>query len=211
MGGLLAAPASPGSDADSAPLLVSLFAYANAPLPDLLRVWSEADTAVVCLVPEGRQLDAIGEFFGSGRPRIGSVLERGSLTVAILPFLSQDDYDRLLWSCDINFVRGEDSFVRAQWAARPFVWHIYHQAEGAHLHKLQAFLDRYAATLPPEAGLALADFWRAWNEGAGIATTWRALVPHLQALRAAAPTWPAEQSARGNLAAALAQFCANHV
>ena len=28
----------------------------------------------------------------------------------------------------VNFVRGEDSFVRAQWAARPFAWHVYPQA-----------------------------------------------------------------------------------
>ena len=39
-----------------------------------------------------------------------------------VPFVAQDDYDRLLWACDLNFVRGEDSFVRAQWAARPLIW-----------------------------------------------------------------------------------------
>ena len=64
------------------------------------------------------------------------------MTLHAVPFVDQDEFDRLLWSSDVNFVRGEDSFVRAQWAARPFVWHIYPQAERAHWAKLEAFLDR---------------------------------------------------------------------
>src|SRR5690606_16865286 len=58
-----------------------------------------------------------------------------------LPFLSQDAFDQLLWCADLNLVRGEDSFVRAQWAGRPLLWHIYPQTENAHLDKLQAWLD----------------------------------------------------------------------
>ena len=50
------------------------------------------------------------------------------LTVRVLPFVPQAEYDRLLWACDVNIVRGEDSFVRAQWANRPFAWHIYPQS-----------------------------------------------------------------------------------
>ena len=34
-----------------------------------------------------------------------------------LPWLTQADYDHLLWSCELNFVRGEDSLVRACWAS----------------------------------------------------------------------------------------------
>ena len=70
-----------------------------------------------------------------------------ALTVAAIPFVDQDAYDRLLWASDLNFVRGEDSFVRAQWAAQPFVWHIYPQADDAHRVKLDAFLARYRAGL----------------------------------------------------------------
>jgi uncharacterized repeat protein (TIGR03837 family) len=78
----------------------------------------------------------------------GDIIRRGRLEVRILPFVEQDRYDCLLWLCDLNFVRGEDSFVRAQWAARPLVWQIYPQQEAAHLIKLDAFLAtllRYAA------------------------------------------------------------------
>ena len=65
---------------------------------------------------------------------------RGALTVRVLPFIPQPDYDQLLWSCDLNFVRGEDSFVRAQWAGKPFIWHIYPQDENLHHKKLKAFV-----------------------------------------------------------------------
>jgi hypothetical protein len=79
------------------------------------------------------------------------------------------------------------------------------------LIKLRAFLDPYRAALPAGAAAALADFWYAWNGGGEIAAAWSALEPWLPALRDVAPAWPAEQAARGNLAAALVQFCANHV
>jgi uncharacterized repeat protein (TIGR03837 family) len=58
-----------------------------------------------------------------------------------LPYLSQDDFDHLLWSCDLNIVRGEDSLVRALWANRALLWHIYPQEDLAHHPKLQAFWD----------------------------------------------------------------------
>jgi uncharacterized repeat protein (TIGR03837 family) len=77
--------------------------------------------------------------------------------VQSLPYLAQADFDRLLWACDLNFVRGEDSLVRALWAGRPFIWQIYPQDDGVHEAKLQAFLDRFGAT--PDIRAA----WRAWN------------------------------------------------
>jgi uncharacterized repeat protein (TIGR03837 family) len=191
-------------------LLVSLFAYENEALPPLLQAWSESDQPVVCLVPEGRPLAAVGQFFGASAAAPGQRWRRGALTVAALPFLAQDDYDRLLWSCDLNFVRGEDSFVRAQWAARPCVWHIYPQAEDAHWPKLDAFLGLYRE-VRPEAGHAMATFWRAWNGRGAIGPAWRDFAAALPLLRAAAEDWSAGLARRGNLAAALVQFCANHV
>jgi uncharacterized repeat protein (TIGR03837 family) len=74
-----------------------------------------------------------------------------------LPYFDQPGYDRLLWACDLNFVRGEDSFVRAQWAGRPFVWHIYPQEDGAHAAKLLAFLARF-----PEVD-GVRPLWLGWN------------------------------------------------
>ena len=72
-------------------------------------------------------------------------------------WLQQPDFDHLLWAGDLNFVRGEDSLVRALWAGAPFVWQIYPQDDGAHHVKLEAFLDWLGA--PP----SLRQFHRSWN------------------------------------------------
>jgi uncharacterized repeat protein (TIGR03837 family) len=76
-----------------------------------------------------------------------------------LPLLTQRAFDELLWACDLNFVRGEDSLVRALWAGKPLVWQIYPQHDGVHMDKLHAFLDWYGA--PP----SLRAFHEAWNRG----------------------------------------------
>ena len=60
-----------------------------------------------------------------------------------LPFFTYDKYEELLALCDINLVRGEDSFVRALLLAKPFLWHIYPQDENAHIVKLESFLEKY--------------------------------------------------------------------
>ncbi len=136
---------------------VSMFCYPQAPLDRLFAVWTNAATAVTCLVPDGVAAKTVQEFLAAP-PVVGAARTRGALTVRVLPFLAQPEYDRLLWSCDTNFVRGEDSFVRAQWAGKPFVWHIYPQDKNLHLVKLRAFLDRYAQHAP-----SLRALWLHWN------------------------------------------------
>ncbi len=190
---------------------VSLFAYDSCPLRPLLDAWVHASQPLWCLVPEGRIVAEIAQFFGESNLGVGAVRQRGALSVTVLPFLSQDDYDRLLWSCDLNFVRGEDSFVRAQWAARPFIWQIYPQQDSAHGQKLEAFLHRYQAALPAEAALCLTNCWWAWNGIGAIEDAWRELQSALPALTKHAQDWSRQLAQRENLAAALVQFCANHV
>ena len=89
--------------------------------------------------------------------------QRGALSISYLPLLSQLEFDHLLWACDLNFVRGEDSLVRALWAGKPFVWQIYPQDDGAHHAKLHAFLDWLKA--PPSLRLAY-DVWNGLVQGA---------------------------------------------
>jgi uncharacterized repeat protein (TIGR03837 family) len=134
----------------------------------------------------------------------------------VLPFLPQDRYDELLWACDVNFVRGEDSFVRAQWAARPFAWHIYPQKEGAHWVKLSAFLDRYSKGLRPEPAAALRALWKAWNEGGEVpdaedhfAAAWGGFLGQREALASHARAWSRSLQVQPELAGALAKFAAN--
>jgi uncharacterized repeat protein (TIGR03837 family) len=90
-------------------------------------------------------------------------MQHGALRCITLPLLTQVDYDHLLWSCDLNFVRGEDSFVRAQWAGRPFVWQIYPQSDAAHAAKLDAFLQLHLASADAALATDIRSLWAGWN------------------------------------------------
>ena len=190
--------------AELAATRVSLFCYPHAPVSALFEAWQQGAGALLCLVPEGVAADAVEAFLG-GPARPGAAMTRGALTVRVMPFVAQPDYDRLLWACDLNFVRGEDSFVRAQWAARPFIWHIYPQDENLHQVKLRAFLQRYAA---PADGLAALSLH--WNGAAQDAPDWPGLWSAVRAatpqLAAHARDWERAMLAHGDLAGNLLQF-----
>lgn len=188
-------------------LSVSLFAYPSTPLAPLLAAWSASPAPIVCLVPDTPLAVAIASALQAGAVKPGTRIARGRLTIIGIPFLSQPDYDRLLWACDLNFVRGEDSFVRAQWAAKPLVWHIYPQHDAAHAAKLEAFIARYAREAA--AARALADFWRAWNITGNVAAAWPAFAAALPSLTAHARQWAAGLAAQPDLAAQLVKFSQN--
>ncbi|WP_095168109.1 elongation factor P maturation arginine rhamnosyltransferase EarP [Pseudomonas sp. Irchel 3H3] len=191
--------------------LISLFAYENAGLADWLDVMANAAQATHLLVPQGRVLGDVARWLGQPGLAVGAVQQRGALTVQVLPFVRQDQYDLLLWCCDFNAVRGEDSFVRAQWAARPMLWHIYQQEEEAHLDKLKAFLSLYTKALSPAARAALEGLWRAWNNGEGMAPAWISAEAHWPELQNHARSWCLEQSLQADLASALVQFYLNWI
>lgn len=198
-----------GVEVQSQATLVSLFAYENPQLGPWLDVLAAGPHATHLLVPHGRILGDLGRWLGQPELPVGAVHRRGALTVQVLPFVSQDDYDRLLWSCDFNAVRGEDSFVRAQWAGAPMLWHIYVQDENAHWEKLEAFLAIYRQGLSEAASQALVELWRAWNMDRPMGQAWQNLQPHWPALRAHARRWCAEQAAQPDLATKLVQFYRN--
>lgn len=184
--------------------VVSLFSYENPAVDGLFEQWRDAASPIVLLVPDGRISGALARFFGQSAFHAGAHGERGNLRAHALGFRPQPEFDALLWASDVNFVRGEDSFVRAQWARRPFVWHIYPQADAAHRPKLDAALGHYAAGLPPDAQAALSRFWHAWN-GAGT-LDWADFWGHRAALEARAETWADELASIGDLAGNLAEF-----
>jgi uncharacterized repeat protein (TIGR03837 family) len=189
---------------------LSLFAYDNPAIPQLLAALAGAGRPSWCLVPEGRAQAAVAGFCGAEMAP-GTQRRQGALTVAILPFLPQPDYDRLLWSCALNFVRGEDSFLRAQWAGRPAVWQIYPQPDGAHRAKLDAIKALNTQQLTPTVAAALAAAWRAWNSGGSFAAAWPQFEAALPELNTHAQNWAERQGREENLAARLVQFCANQV
>ncbi len=188
-------------------LLLSLFAYEQPALAPLLQAWAAGPRPVTALVPEGRVLGDVARALGRSQLAAGERVELGRLVLVVLPFSDQDGYDELLWACNLNFVRGEDSFVRAQWAAQPFVWHIYPQADAAHCDKLEAFLARHCAGLAPAAAEALARFWRAWNGDGDPAAAWPAFAAALPALEAHAADWCARLAATSDLVERLTKFC----
>ena len=186
-------------------LKISLFGYENAALHDLFDAWASGAQPVLCVVPEGRILPQAGQYFGDTAPHAGSSYTRGNLQVHVLPFVEQERYDELLWACDVNCVRGEDSCVRAQWAAKPFVWQIYPQHDAVHWQKLQAFLNLYCAPLSAAASQAMQGMWREWNSGGEAGQAWPAFAAARGELNEHAQHW-ARQLAVNNLALNLLDF-----
>lgn len=186
-------------------LRVSLFGYENEAMEALLSAWEQGPHLVTCLLPEGRALPQVAGFFGHASGKAGDAWQRGNLRVHVLPFVEQEQYDLLLWACDVNFVRGEDSCVRAQWAAKPFIWHIYPQHDGVHLEKLEALRRLYTAGLPDEMALAVQNMWLAWNGGQGVATAWRDFVAQRRVLAKHGVGW-AQRLSQNSLALNLLDF-----
>jgi uncharacterized repeat protein (TIGR03837 family) len=140
-------------------LQVSLFCYEPPALAALLADWSchgLAGQPVDLLVTAGRAAQAVKRVLSESQADPEKA-ESKWLHITWLPWMSQTEFDQLLWRCDLNFVRGEDSVLRALWAGKPFVWSIYPQDDGAHMPKLEAFLQRL------EAPASLKAFHRAWN------------------------------------------------
>nr|WP_249419240.1 elongation factor P maturation arginine rhamnosyltransferase EarP [Hydrogenophilus thiooxidans] len=158
---------------------ISLFCYADAPLSGLLAALAEDPTPTLLFVPPGAPRQALAaagiELDESPQAWLGT-----PHVWQPIPFLPPDDYDRLLALSHLNWVRGEDSFVRAQWAARPFVWSPYRRADGAHVHFAEAFRTRFGGHWPladTETRITDAPYWRQafveWEAWAHHAAAWR--------------------------------------
>ncbi len=134
--------------------LMSLFCYEPRALGDWLNQLAQAPEPTRMLVTPGRATAAVSALVPS---QDGVPAQLGKLSFSYLPYLPHQGYDELLWACDLNFVRGEDSVARALWAGKPFVWHIYPQDDDAHHAKLDAFLNWMNA---PDS---LRHFHHTWN------------------------------------------------
>jgi len=195
---------------------VTLFSYENPAAQGLLAAWAAGAAPVTCLVPAGRVLPQVASFFGRQQLAAGDVVQQGRLRVHVLPFVEQEHYDHLLWACDCNFVRGEDSCVRAQWAGKPFVWHIYPQHDGVHMQKMHALLDLYCGGLERASASAVRSLWQMWNTGdastqdfsANISDAWNDFSRCQSTLLQHANVW-AQQLSGNNLALNLLDFSRN--
>ena len=115
---------------------ISVFCYPGAPLQKWLEDLGAMQENFDIVLTHGHA-ELLN--LASGKP----ISLPSNIQLISIPFVSQDEYDWVLRQCDLNIVRGEDSFIRAQLAGKPFIWHIYPQKDGAHETKLAAFLDLY--------------------------------------------------------------------
>jgi uncharacterized repeat protein (TIGR03837 family) len=179
--------------------LVSLFCYRNDAVAPLLDSLATAPTLL--LLTPGPANDQVSA-------ELGPTLTRGALRALRLAYLTQADFDRLLGSCELNFVRGEDSFVRAIWAGAPFVWQAYPQDDGAHRGKVEAFLDRCLADAPIELAVRLRRLFRHWNGGASGAIEPMPATGRDQAWAGHARQWRDALAAQADLVTRLLGFVA---
>lgn len=192
--------------------VISLFCYPTAPIADWLDALAGDAPPVLLLVPEGiaeRELEALlGTPLSTGAPP----RRTGRLRVARLPFLPQSDYDRLLRLADLNFVRGEDSWVRAHWARRPFVWQPYRQQQDTHLEKLDAFLARLtgalatARTADRQALAAIGAMMRAWSGAGDLRLAWQAFDRRLADIAPLFEQWSSMLTNLPELSASLVEW-----
>lgn len=126
-----------------APIRISLFFYPEAEINVFLSALAENREPVEVFLPFNGDITEFNDILIDFKLTIGEVFQKGNLSLHLMPFLSQGDYDNLLCACDLNFVRGEDSWIRAIWAGKPFIWQPYIQPEDTHIIKLKAFLEVY--------------------------------------------------------------------
>ena len=186
-------------------LKISLFCYPHAPIQDLLTAMAESNQPINCYVPASSILPQIASFFGKETMVVGDYLSQKNLHVYALPFLSQADYDALLRDCDINFVRGEDSWVRAIWAGKPYIWQPYFQDENAHIKKINAFLDLFYAA--SDATQVVCEIHSAWVLGQFSNEVWQSYIDNLSTINAFTCQQSNKLAKLDDLAAKLVIFC----
>jgi uncharacterized repeat protein (TIGR03837 family) len=183
---------------------VSMFAYSHDQFNSLLQQWQQLPGRVLCVIPHGELALTLSQHYPALQS--GAPLQLGTLTLKVIPFLAQPDYDLLLAACDLNFVRGEDSIIRAHWAGRPFVWQIYRQQKNAHLLKLQAFIHRYCQAMPTPLAKVVQQFYYNWNTNAELEDSWLDFYGILRQLADYNRLWHQQLLANGDLASNLVHF-----
>lgn len=185
---------------DNGAHLVFVFCYPDAPVSTLVKSLASAEKPSLVMIPEGTYSHDVG-LPGNAAPDDAAATVR----VRRIPFVSQPDFDRLLWSCDLNIVRGEDSMVRALWAARPMIWQPYRQDDDVHITKLDAWLARSPLASDTQALI------RSWTL-ADVPALEKQLLRHQrpqfwERWMTQAKQWSRQLEKQDDLATSLVQFC----
>lgn len=188
-------------------LRIFLFGYPQPKVAEWLdRLAAQAEPTLLAIVPCPAQ-QQVDDW-------LATHTDTNQLTIVHQPFVPQAEFDALLASYDFLFVRGEDSFVRAQWVAKPLVWQIYPQEEAIHLVKLKAFYDHYLdqGVLTAKQRSIYWQFVSAWNNGnassndAVLASTWPKLVEIYPLLLENARVWRNQLLKQRDLVSQLRDF-----
>jgi uncharacterized repeat protein (TIGR03837 family) len=155
---------------------ISLFGYENKAIISLLEQAALYPVHIEFYCPMSKLCLELVQHFDQWQVSAGNSYTLGNATIHFIPFLPQSEYDQLLWSCDLNFVRGEESLIRGLLSAKPLVWHIYPTEDQAHWIKLDAFMDRIA--MPSEL-TKLNNDWNAQTQLANLTEVLKRL-PQLQ-------------------------------
>jgi hypothetical protein len=175
------------------PVRIFAFAYPHAPVRALTQAFATAGVATTVT--------------------LAAPISQSSPDWQTATPVPQTLFDALLAQFDVLIVRGEDSFVRAQWAAKPFLWHIYPTQDGAHLVKLDAWLDRYCVGLDARVSAAYRAASHAFNSTTSDGTqsaAYELLAQNLCALAAHAVRWCDSLLQQTDLATRLVNFVATH-
>lgn len=121
----------------------TLFSYEKNFTP-LLEDLKKLDKDVVILAMGEKTQDSLRKILKNfSIEDFRNSLKYGKIEIRFLNFLNQEEYEELINIVDFNFVRGEDSFIRAVLTGKPYMWHVYCQEEYAHMDKIEGFLDKY--------------------------------------------------------------------
>lgn len=192
-------------------LLILVFSYENKALGEWLDALSKSTQCYHLLLPQTPLLANLAQHLNIPLTKLEpqATQQFGNLTLQVIPFINQADFDKLLWCSDYNIIRGEDSFVRAQYSGKPMLWHIYPQQENSHLTKLEAFLDYYLQDLPIEIKKAMFTWWLAWNNQQNLAESWLNYIKYLPEMNKHAKIWLNRQKTTTDLVTKLANLYKN--
>ncbi len=191
-------------------LKISLFCYSGQHLSELIEHWNAPPTSgattrpIDLLVTAGCDIADIRQHLHIDHGQAS--FDRGIVRLSFLPWLSQDAYDVLLAACDLNFVRGEDSWIRAIWAGKPFVWRPYPQDDGADRGKLDAFLQLCAPDFDNECQAAIGQLMHAWRENTDVDQAWPRWFARYPSIATGFRRFSQRISAQQDLARRLVEF-----
>lgn len=174
-----------------------LFGYRSDIWAKWLAMWQQSGEPITLLLAGTQIADSLrssGAIPPDALLNDGDVFQTASVRLIKIPFIAQQDFDKLLHLADGAVIRGEDSFVRAQLAAKPFFWHIYPQEENIHLDKLHAFWDKSYRFYTPETARAHQSLSDDLNGGTSLTeaqrlAAWHTLQQHSDSWRQGARDW----------------------